>query len=105
MMPKEWKIEIFDDPAGGVIFRPDVRFAQNGQSLKGKKGDSVSWSNRTEHELILEVICPKGLANFNRTIARRDQTSLFPIKVSRIKYRCEGFPQEHVIETEDPLVG
>jgi hypothetical protein len=80
-MADQWKIEILEDKNGGVGFRPDRHGAQIGDNLLARPNDLVSWSNRTNRDVVLEAIEPKGL--FRQQIAAGDQTWFLKINGAR----------------------
>ena len=93
-MPNQFSIEILDAPNDGVAFRPDLPGAKEGDPLRVRPNDLVSWSNRTNRNLTLESIDPPGM---HLEIAAGDQSDLIVV-TQNITYRCTHPVQQHVIE-------
>jgi hypothetical protein len=76
-MANQWSIDILDAPRNRVGFRPDVPGAAMGDPLHAEPNDLVSWSNRTDRDLVLESTDPSGLALDQELKAGETSASLF----------------------------
>jgi hypothetical protein len=59
-MTSSWSITI-DQHDGQITFTPDFPAAKAGQLLRAHLGDNVTWNNRTNEEVTLRSMQPKGV--------------------------------------------
>ena len=63
-MASEWGIIIDQQADGSITFTPDVPGATVGQPLGVSAGDNVTWNNRTNQTITLQMIQPPPPATF-----------------------------------------
>ena len=63
-MASAWGIIIDEQADGSITFTPDVPGAKVGQPLGVSAGDNVTWNNRTNRTITLQLVQPPPPASF-----------------------------------------
>jgi hypothetical protein len=108
-MPNTWNIKIDQNADGTVTFQPDVPGAQPGQPLGVQPNDTVTWNNRTNQTLTLQVISPTGLFLTDPIPAGQVSDPIFSASTisnaTTVTYSCVNpAQQQHSIVVITPAV-